>query len=250
MSDTTRKHEIAIEIAASPDDVWDAVATAEGVASWFAPVAKVEPGQGGSVTFSWGGGMEGTGRIDVWEPGKHLQVVNDRAPGEPPSVVDYFIEGTGGTTTMRLVHSGFGASASFDGEFESTGRAWPVFLQMMKHSVERGIGACRNVTLFSMLSGTRAEAWAAMRGPGGIDALCRDGVVRHFDATGLCCVEFPKPKDAMLAVFCESCGGSAMLTLTWLLYGATEEQANAVRGQWSATIDALLGSPNTAEPAG
>ena len=67
-----RKHEIEIEIAAPASEVWKALTTAEGIASWFAPGAAVEPGAGGTMTISWGEGMEFTNRIAIWEPERHL----------------------------------------------------------------------------------------------------------------------------------------------------------------------------------
>lgn len=73
-----RKHEIEIEIAAPASEVWKALTTAEGIASWFAPGAAVEPGAGGTMTISWGEGMEFTNRIAIWEPERHLQTNSDR----------------------------------------------------------------------------------------------------------------------------------------------------------------------------
>ena len=113
-----RKHELKIEVAATPAELWKALSTAQGIQSWFAPIARVEPGIGGGITVGWGPGMEFTEPIKVWEPEQHLRAGR----------VDYYIEGNGDTTILRLVQSGFGDDAKFDGEFESTGTAWPVFM--------------------------------------------------------------------------------------------------------------------------
>ena len=78
-----RKHEIEIEIAAPASEVWKALTTAEGIASWFAPGAAVEPGAGGKMTISWGEGMEFTTRIAIWEPERHLQTASDRPEPAP-----------------------------------------------------------------------------------------------------------------------------------------------------------------------
>ena len=226
-----RQHDMEIEIDATPEQVWEAVSTAAGIASWFAPIARVEPGKGGSVTFGWSPDMEATSRIEVWEPNKHIRIVGDRPEGAPPSVVDYYIEGRGGKTVLRLVHSGFGDTANFDGEFESTGGAWPTFLKMMKHSVEQGVARCRNVTLFRMLPVSRAEAWGKLTAA--VPELPKT-------AAGVCAVEFPDRNHALLCVFCEKCGGKAMLTLTWLLYGESEPEAEKVREHWTGVIDRMF----------
>jgi uncharacterized protein YndB with AHSA1/START domain len=238
MKDETRKIELDIEIAADAAEVWRAVSTAEGFTSWFAPEVAVEPGAGGKVYIKWGEGMEGSSRIEIWEPAQHLRIAQDREEGPPPSMVDYILEGKGGTTVLRLVHSGFGSSASFDDEFNSTRQAWPVFLQMIKHSAERGIGSCRNVTVFRFLGVPREAAFEKLqqRIGGAVD-----GLVRHFNPDGYLCYEFPEKQGAMLSVFCEKCSGSAMLTLVWLLYDVTAEEAEKVREEWTGIVNELFG---------
>ena len=127
----------------------------------------------------------------------YLRVAYDRPEGAPPSVVDYYLEGRGGTTVMRLVHSGFGATANFDDEYESTGASWPEFLKMTKHSVERGMGACRNVSVFRILPERRESAWAKLMS---VEEV-HQGTVRHLDPVGCCCcMEFPGRQDAMLSI--------------------------------------------------
>lgn len=237
-----RKHEMEIEIAAPPSEVWRAVSTAEGIASWFCPISAVTPGAGGSVTIGWGEGMEATSRIEIWEPDKHLRVVSDRPEPAPPGVIDYLIEGRGGTTVMRLVHSGFGEGADFDGEYEGTGAGWPLFLAMMKHSTERGIDSCRNVTIMRMLSDTPAAAWEKLLAQAGDEI--QGGVERIRTKGGNRCLEFPG--GAMAGLFCDACGGAAIVTIMWLLYGVTAEEAERVREKWTAVLNRAFGQPAAA----
>src|SRR5258708_2368029 len=75
-----RQIELEIEIAASPEEVWRAVSTAEGISSWFALVAKVEPGVGGTISIAWTPEMEGSSRIDAWEPGRRRGAGRQGAP--------------------------------------------------------------------------------------------------------------------------------------------------------------------------
>ena len=72
----SRDIELSVEIAAPVDDVWEAVATGDGVARWFAPFASVEEGEGGTVTVAWAEGADWPSRITVWKPGKRLQMVD------------------------------------------------------------------------------------------------------------------------------------------------------------------------------
>jgi uncharacterized protein YndB with AHSA1/START domain len=240
MSD--RKHEYEIEIDAPASEVWKAISTGQGIQSWFAPLASVTPGVGGSVTAGWGPGMEFTTPIEVWEEGKKLRTSNERGEGKPPSVMEYTVESRGGKTVLRLVHSGFTRDASFDGEFESTGKAWPVFMKMLKHSVEQGVDRCRNVTIFRMLSDPQPESLAKLMGPDGLGAPgVLDSAVGSPDASGRFAVVFPQRNNAMMSVFCENCGGMAMLTITWLLYDANEGEAESVRTEWTGMTDRIFG---------
>ena len=54
----SRSQEHEIEIRAPVEDVWDAIASPEGLTRWFVEEARVEPGPGGRVRVSWGEGME------------------------------------------------------------------------------------------------------------------------------------------------------------------------------------------------
>ena len=145
---TTRSHEHTLEIAASPDRVWKAIATADDLTNWFPLDADVEPGEGGTITYRWGG-FEGRCEIRAWKPGKHLATTWTMS-GEPseqanePLIVDWWIDGTPAGTRLRLVHSGFGPGASFDDEFDGTRRGWHFELGSLKHYLERHDGQTRH----------------------------------------------------------------------------------------------------------
>jgi len=49
--------------------------------------AEPDTAGGGSVFVKWGPGMEGSQRIEIWEPNQHLRVAQDRGEGIPPSMV-------------------------------------------------------------------------------------------------------------------------------------------------------------------
>jgi uncharacterized protein YndB with AHSA1/START domain len=229
-----RKHELKIEVAATPAELWKALSTAHGIESWFAPSASVEPGVGGGITVGWGPGMEFTQAIKVWEPEQQLHAGR----------VEYYIEGNGDTTILRLVESGFGDDAKFDSEFESTGKAWPVFMTMLKRSAEAGVDSCTTAATFRFLDIPSVEVWhRLLANKHFCDALV-GGTIRHFDPRGCYCVDFA---DKMLSVFAENCGGKTALTVTWLLYGHTGASTDADdwRDRWGQLIDKTVGTENT-----
>ncbi len=77
-----------VNLPASPDDVWDAVATTEGLASWLFPMPISAVGEGTSS----------------WEPPHHLAIRIER--GDWFNALEYVIEGKDGSSKLRYVHNG------------------------------------------------------------------------------------------------------------------------------------------------
>lgn len=151
---TTRSVEHEIEIEAEPEAVWKALTDAEELVRWFPLDARVDQQAGGKAWFAFGELMEGEGTIDIWEPNRHFRVsyshgdsAGDQAEGDSPPVLmatDYYIEGRGGKTVLRLVQSGFGRDADWDNLFEGTRRGWRFQLAGLRHYLERHRGAPRD----------------------------------------------------------------------------------------------------------
>ena len=74
-----RAFEMALDLPASPDDVWRALTAAEELVRWFPVDARVTPGPGGSMVWSWGENWDWATRIDAWEPGRLLRLVQEDA---------------------------------------------------------------------------------------------------------------------------------------------------------------------------
>ena len=60
-----------VELAATPDQIWDAIATGPGVDSWFIGRNEVEPRKGGSVRLTMGGHTE-VSTVTAWQPRKRF----------------------------------------------------------------------------------------------------------------------------------------------------------------------------------
>jgi uncharacterized protein YndB with AHSA1/START domain len=200
----TRAFEMTIEIEAPPDVVWRAVTEAEELVRWFPLQARVRPGLGGSVWMSWGGEWEGEGRIAIWDPPAHLRLSFDKAgsydvDGQPidlgpaalPLAIDYHLRGEGGRTTLRLVHSGFGAGAEWDDEFDGIASGWPYELRSLRHYLQRHRGRRRVMGWARVTTDLSvAESWRRLAGRGGfvvegdLDALREGDPYRLRLATG------------------------------------------------------------------
>jgi uncharacterized protein YndB with AHSA1/START domain len=239
-----RKHEFEVRIAATPEQVWKAVSDAGEITKWFAPEARVKPGAGGSVWLSWGPGMEGEAPISIWEPGRRLQTLE--GPGENPKTVDYFIEAGDGWTILRLVHSGFGAEASFDNEYESTYGGWLAFLAMLQFGLEHHPAEPHvNVTIMRMLHAPADEAWTRLAAGLGLDPDQAEGEgytaklggesltgrVLRRPKPGYACLSVDGWNDALLSLFVEKYADQCALTVTCVLFGEAVERAADVRAR-------------------
>jgi len=140
-----RKLETEVEIEAPPEAVWRALTEAGELTRWFPPQARVEPGAGGSIWMSWDGKAEGTNRIEIWEPNRHLRTAWSEVGAPVRLAVDFHLEGEGGRTVLRLVHHGFSADAEWDGMFDGIRRGWSYELRGLRHYLERHRGTDRIV---------------------------------------------------------------------------------------------------------
>jgi len=176
----TRKVEKQIRISAPAGAVWNALTDAEELMRWFPLDARVDPGEGGSIWYSWGPPFEGENSIDVWDPPRQLRL-RDRAIGshrekENPKgatsdlsenaepklqlAIEFTIDTEGGGTVLRLVHSGFGVDADWDEEYEGVSRGWDTELLGLKHYLERHAGQPRRaVWARTRVEASRDDVW-------------------------------------------------------------------------------------------
>lgn len=138
----TVEAEIAIDADAAT--VWRALAEGEELKRWFPLDARVTPGEGGAIWFSWGEGMDWEAPIALWKPNEHLRTVD---PPPSKTAIDYTIESKGGQTVLRIVQSGFGADA-WDDELETLNGGWRAFLATLKNYLEQHRGEPRAMAYF------------------------------------------------------------------------------------------------------
>ena len=181
-AEATRAFRMALDIDAPADAVWRALTEADELVRWFPTEARVIPGPGGSVLWSWGKDWDWETRIDAWEPGRLLRLVQEDArpydaqgrmlaPGEvePARIaIEFTLETVEGKTRLRLVHSGFGHGAAWDDELEGITEGWQAELRSLRHYLERHRGKRRTFELAWVTTTiSREEAWRRLVGPGG-----------------------------------------------------------------------------------
>jgi uncharacterized protein YndB with AHSA1/START domain len=143
---TDRGIDLTIDIDATLEEVWQALTTGEGIARWFAPYASVTPGEGGSVSVGWDPKEMWETPITVWEPPRRMQTASEMPTKDGRTVrlsVDYYVDVQGGRVRVRLVHSGFDDSDSWDNYIDGLDAGWTYFLFNLKHALERHRGVER-----------------------------------------------------------------------------------------------------------
>jgi uncharacterized protein YndB with AHSA1/START domain len=168
---------MTIDLNASPADVWNALTKADELVRWFPLNAKVDPGEGGSMTWSWGDMWTGTMRIDAWKPERLLRLVDEQArpydveggqlaAGETSAArvaLEITLETHEGKTRLRLVHSGFGHGASWDDEIDGVSTGWQFELRSLRHYLEHHRGPDRRTAwAHSATSQPIAEVWSRL----------------------------------------------------------------------------------------
>jgi uncharacterized protein YndB with AHSA1/START domain len=263
--DTTRGHQHQLEIEASPEEVWKAITESEQLVNWFPLEAEVHPGPGGSIRYAWGE-LAGVSSIEAWEPPRRLRTgwMGGTAPGDEGDeerrrvAVDWFLEGRGGRTVLRLVHSGFGRAAAWDEEFDGTRRGWDFELRSLKHYLEHHRGEARRALWLRVpIRRSVQETWDRLTVPGG---LVREGELRTIQAgdryrialstgdvlEGVVRILRP-PQDfagtvenlgnSLFRLAVENCGGGPEAALWLSTWGRPPAETAAIEGRWRQALE-------------
>jgi uncharacterized protein YndB with AHSA1/START domain len=261
---TDRTIDLTIDIDATLEEVWEALTTGKGIARWFAPHAAVTPGEGGSVSVGWDPKEMWETPITVWEPQRRMQTVSEmptKDGGVVRLAVDYYLEVHGGRVRVRLVHSGFDDSGSWDDYIDGLDAGWTYFLFNLKHSLERHRGlerrqlsarfrttaragedhpvfGAKGLRLQPPISGLRpGDPCRFSLGSAEVDAAV---AVRHAPRT----IAFVVPawNDALLFVEREGMKETHQLGLWLSLYGVPETTAAPLR-QGLAGVESAIKIP-------
>jgi uncharacterized protein YndB with AHSA1/START domain len=124
------KLEHEVEIEATPEQVWEAIATGPGVDSWFMGHTEFEPHVNGKGRWTMGDFTQES-TVTAWEPARHLAYRGDENPDGTFMAFEYLIEGRdGGTTMLRLVHSGF-LGEDWEAEYDALTKGNPMYLEKL-----------------------------------------------------------------------------------------------------------------------
>lgn len=141
-----RRVETEIRTTATPEEVWKAWAVPASLSRWFTDDARGEAKAGGTMVWVFRGFGEIPYPVTVADP-PHRLVLAGEMPGSGPFALEVLITRSGGTTTVRLINSGFRAGADFDEEYEGVRSGWVGALALLRHYLERHPGEPRHASL-------------------------------------------------------------------------------------------------------
>lgn len=266
----THGYEHLIEVHAPADAVWPALTEEDQITAWYTEDARVTPGEGGSYWVSWGEGLDGESRIEVWKPGEHLRLAQLPPPGDnveapnldAPIVEEFFLESRGDVTIVRMVCSNIPRTPEWDGFYDGTKRGWWGYLRMLRHYVERHRGQRRRcVLVMTPITVPAEQAWQSLTGAEGFGfdhlderapgdrftAVTADGDQLEGDVIALTpgtslMVNIDTLDDALLGFAIEPMEPT-MLVLQGSLFGLSEDEAQRIHRRWTQLVKRALGAP-------
>lgn len=166
-----RRVQAEVDVPGTPEEVWHAIATGEGMSSWFVPTRSDER-EGGDVVNSFGPGMDAVAQITHWDPptsytAETAQEAAEADAQEGPGAIatEWIVETRDESTcTVRMVHRWFADSDEWDDEFEGHAYGWASsYFRMLRLYLEHFAGqTCTAIDLAAFSKATPPQTWATL----------------------------------------------------------------------------------------
>lgn len=257
-----RRVQAEVVVPGTPEEVWRAIATGQGISSWFVP-ATVDGKVGGEIKCSFGPGMDSVAKITAWDPPHKLVAEShDLGPEAPPVATEWIVEAQGGgTCIVRVVHSLFTDSDDWDGELQGFEGGWADFFRILRLYLTHFRGRPGRLLQLSASTPLQAgEAWDRLCTARGVQGLA-EGEERDVDLAGDVMVRArverigrpPHPEELLLRMaapaeglahlFALRMGEQTFVSVRFYLYGQdAEELAARVEPEWRALLEEQFAS--------
>jgi uncharacterized protein YndB with AHSA1/START domain len=171
--DVPMRIEFEVEVPGTPEQVWAAIATADGLSSWFSPT-DVDERLGGALVIHMGE-TDSPAVITGWDPPRRLAYEEPEwctLVGHPGAEVtalasEFIVEArSGGTCVVRVVSSAFGTGAEWEQETMDDMKEWwaPSF-DLLRLYLDRFPGQrATHLEVMVDVSGEAADVRAAIDG--------------------------------------------------------------------------------------
>ncbi|WP_049567817.1 SRPBCC family protein [Nonomuraea sp. SBT364] len=154
-------HEALVE--ATPEQVWEAIATGPGIDAWFMGRNEVA---GGVVRTAFGGVDLPDSAVSAAEPPHRFTHAGAPAPDGRFVAYDFLVEGRDrGSTSIRLVASGFLPGDDWESEYEAMSTGFALFFATLVEYLTHFAGrAATPVTEFGPPVTDWPRAWRTLYG--------------------------------------------------------------------------------------
>jgi uncharacterized protein YndB with AHSA1/START domain len=253
--DVELRIDLVFEMPGTPEQVWEAVATENGMNAWFMPTT-VQERVGGRVEFFMGD-TSSAGHITDWDPPRRIAyeepdwaALGGHADADvTPLATEFLVEAqSGGTCIVRVVSSAFGTGAEWEREFfEEMEKGWTPFFDNMRLYLLHFPGQ-RVTTMEARATrpGKFAEGFPALCNALGVDGLgpvefrdLKGEVERLDDSNVLLRLTSPVPGFIHLIGYDSAENEMALLVQGHFFADDAEEFVARERPQWEAWLNSL-----------
>lgn len=125
--------EVEFVVPGTQEQVWKAVATADGIRAWFAKTL-LEEKVGGALSFDMGGGMVSKGVVNAWEPPYRLVYEEPEwMEGAPTCSTEILVaERKDGNCVFHMTHTLIWPDEKFDDMLEMFEQGWYAFVEVLR----------------------------------------------------------------------------------------------------------------------
>jgi uncharacterized protein YndB with AHSA1/START domain len=248
--------EFSVEVPGTPEQVWAAIATADGISSWFLPT-DVEEHEGGAIVTHMGE-TDSPGVITGWDPPRRLEYAEPEwaalaghdVDSVTPLVTEFVVEAqSGGTCVVRVVSSAFGTGADWEQEFMTDmGKYWMPYFDILRLYLARFPGQrATSLEVATDLPGSTHTVLSAICQALGAEAVGKPvevrGVTGQVEQIGdiQLLLRLDNPVPGLLAFFAIDKGdGSTMASIQGRLF--SKDAATYVEREqpkWKAWLESL-----------
>ncbi len=226
-----------VNLPASPEEVWHAVATTEGLASWLFPMPIPALGEG----------------TTSWEPPNHLAIRMEQ--GDWFNALEYVIDGKAGSSKLRYVHNGIFVD-DWETQYDAVQQHTDFYLHTLGQYLEFFQGQTATFIgdvpggLQGSANSNKPGSFDRMKQALGLDPEIQVGASEHFSPRGLDgfdgTIDYLKPNfvgirssSALLRFFGRNAFGQP-IGMTIHQFGEVED-AEGIASHWQGWLDTILG---------
>jgi uncharacterized protein YndB with AHSA1/START domain len=260
------RFELELEVPRSPEQVWRAIATAEGITAWMLPT-ELDARLGGALTVHMGPELSSHGRVTAFEPERRLAYEEDWATlcghagaDVTPLLTEFVVAArSGGTCVVRVVTSAFGTGADWEHEFwDDIDGTWrPMLDNLRLYLTHFPDQHATSLSAAATFPATPPEAaMAAVRRDLSVDAVGDPvrarGVTGRLERTIDChlLVRLERPVPGLLSLFAFGTDEESTVDLRGYLFSdAAPGYVEREQPAWQAWLEGLVADVATTRPA-